>query len=621
MATLIPETIRGSATSGEEKLARLLRRLPEDWTVYFEPRVGKYQPDFVILAPHFGLLVIEVKDWKMSSILSVNQEVVELVPSGAAASSSVKNPLRQADAYWQTLKDECKRSKYGRALLQEDGDWRGNLCFPVGVLVMFTGIDRKQVVKSPHAAVWDAIFTSSNTVLADKRLQWEGMEEAALVAALKPYFQPFSMRQPFNAHQIDVLRWVLFPESRLDVILNRDSSQSERAMEVLDVRQEKHARSLGTGHRILCGVAGSGKTVLLVARARCLALQHPEKRTLMLCYNKVLAEWLKARMRDCPSVTVIHFDGWAKSIGASRKMYERDAAFGARVLAAINRRGVSARFWDSVLIDEAQDFEATWFQCAMAAMRDPVEGDLVIVADGSQRLYKRNKISWKSLGIKAQGRTIKAKFDLDKNYRNTPAIAELAKGFSSDEENPDGINSVGVGAENCRRGPGTSKPTFVTAKDHATQVEAALKIAGRWLRGERGQRQVTPIRPEEIGIFYRQLPKHESGLMNRLLSGLSNLAPTRWLSDGENSSAYLGVNDAAIKVQTIHSSKGLQYKAVIVLWTDQLPVSSEPPEDDRRLLYVAITRAENDLVLLGNSGKGFTDELMGGCRVRPASDL
>lgn len=105
--------------------------------------------------------------------------------------------------------------------------------------------------------------------------------------------------------------------------------------------------------------------------------------------------------------------------------------------------------------------------------------------------------------------------------------------------------------------------------------------------------------------------------MNRLLSGLSNLAPTRWLSDGENGSAYLGVNNAAIKVQTIHSSKGLQYKAVIVLWTDQLPVSSELQEEDRRLLYVAITRAENDLVLLGNSGKGFTDELTGGCLVWP----
>ena len=89
-----------------------------------------------------------------------------MLPSGAGASSSVKNPLRQADAYWQALKDECNRSKYGRPLLQEDGTRQGNLCFPVGIVVLFTGIERSQVAKSPHAGVWDAIFTASNTALA-----------------------------------------------------------------------------------------------------------------------------------------------------------------------------------------------------------------------------------------------------------------------------------------------------------------------------------------------------------------------------------------------------------------------------------------------------------------------
>jgi superfamily I DNA and RNA helicase len=36
---------------------------------------------------------------------------------------------------------------------------------------------------------------------------------------------------------------------------------------VLDRRQENNARKIGEGHRIIYGVAGSGKTVLLIARA------------------------------------------------------------------------------------------------------------------------------------------------------------------------------------------------------------------------------------------------------------------------------------------------------------------------------------------------------------------
>jgi superfamily I DNA and RNA helicase len=66
---------------------------------------------------------------------------------------------------------------------------------------------------------------------------------------------------------------------------------SETDLAVLDLRQERNARALGDGHRIVYGVAGSGKTVLLIARAKLLA-EDPEKRILILCYNRLLAQHL-----------------------------------------------------------------------------------------------------------------------------------------------------------------------------------------------------------------------------------------------------------------------------------------------------------------------------------------
>ena len=125
----------------------------------------------------------------------------------------------------------------------------------------------------------------------------------------------------------------------MDVILGGENADREQVLKVLDARQESHARSLGSGHRILFGVAGSGKTVLLLARARWLAQQKPDQRTLLLCYNKVLAAWLRARVADCEQLTVRHFDGWAKDQGLSRKWGERDGAFGKRFLAAM-RHGI-----------------------------------------------------------------------------------------------------------------------------------------------------------------------------------------------------------------------------------------------------------------------------------------
>ena len=234
-------------------------------------------------------------------------------------------------------------------------------CFPVGVVVWFTTITRQNVANSEHKEVLEAMFTAENTVFADQKRALLELDEAGLVAALKPFFRPFSMKQPFTAHQIDILRWVLFPESRLDVILGRDPAKSAAAMEVLDARQEQHAKSLGSGHYVLSGVAGSGKTVLLLARARWLAAKQPEHRSLLLCYNKVLAEWLKARMRDCPNVTVTHFDGWGEKCGASSKGKGRCGLWSASPECHY-QRGTAARVWDTVLIDEAQDFEPTWFQ-------------------------------------------------------------------------------------------------------------------------------------------------------------------------------------------------------------------------------------------------------------------
>lgn len=601
MATLIPDPLPTSATNGEKELARVLRRLPESWTIYYEPRVNGLHPDFVILAPEFGLLVLEVKDWWMSSLQAITAREVEIQSPRMAQAKRVTNPLVQAEGYWRAVKDACAESVFGQPLMVRDGRYRGHLCFPVGAAVVFTRLSRDDVNRSPHRAAWEAVFTPESVVLADQRRTWEEADEAGLVAALRPYFRPFVMPEPFTAHQIDVLRWVLFPESRMDVILGGKSSNPEAALRVLDARQEQHARSLGSGHRILFGVAGSGKTVLLLARARWLAREQPESRTLFLCFNKVLAAWLTARLADCPTVTVRHFDGWARDLGLSRQYseFKNNQAFGRRLLADLQARGDEAREWDTILVDEAQDFDPTWFECVVASLKDPENGDLVIVADGCQQLYKPRAFTWKSVGVKAAGRSISARYDLDKNYRNTPKIAALAFPYSADGGQGDGIQSRRVTPNTCRR-YNVSAPTIVTATDHGAQVAAALEIVGRWIQGRRQGRKAAPLNPQDIGIFYPRLTEADRPHLAALLAGLCALAPTRWLQQPEDPDAHCRVTEDAIKVQTIHSAKGLQYRAVIVLWTDALAKGGDLEESDRRLLYVAITRAEDDLVLLGN---------------------
>ncbi len=73
---------------------------------------------------------------------------------------------------------------------------------------------------------------------------------------------------------------------------------------------------------------------------------------------------------------------------------------------------------------------------------------------------------------------------------------------------------------------------------------------------------------------------------------------------------------AAVPITSALKRKGLQYKAVLVLWTDMLPAGADATDEERRLLYVAITRAENDLVLLGSGAGSFDLKFKETCAVR-----
>ncbi|PZV22413.1 MAG: hypothetical protein DCF21_00350 [Leptolyngbya sp.] len=59
------------ASQGEQRLFNVLKtKLPEDFIVWYEPRLQRnLYPDFMILSPSFGRLIIEVKGWFASNII------------------------------------------------------------------------------------------------------------------------------------------------------------------------------------------------------------------------------------------------------------------------------------------------------------------------------------------------------------------------------------------------------------------------------------------------------------------------------------------------------------------------------------------------------------------------
>ena len=129
-------------------------------------------------------------------------------------------------------------------------------------------------------------------------------------------------------------------------------------------------------------------------------------------------------------MTVTTFHRWAVRCGVDFREGEEDGAFGERLLARLRGDAGRCGRYDAVLIDEAQDWPCSWFQCARLALKEPETGNLMIVGDGSQSLYRTRDFTWADAGIHASGRVINRKFDLDRNYRNTAEILRAARTFS-----------------------------------------------------------------------------------------------------------------------------------------------------------------------------------------------
>jgi hypothetical protein len=120
------------------------------------------------------------------------------------------------------------------------------------------------------------------------------------------------------ADQEKILRGLIQPETVIDRVARtaspsqltifRPPEGEEEIIRVMDRQQEAFAKSLGEGHRIIRGVAGSGKTLILVYRARLLAQLFPQRRFLVTCYTRSLAGQLRALLSEHANVDVIHLD-------------------------------------------------------------------------------------------------------------------------------------------------------------------------------------------------------------------------------------------------------------------------------------------------------------------------
>ena len=333
------------------------------------------------------------------------------------------------------------------------------------------GLDGKPIRDLPVECVIAAPDYDRDEMLADQLneadrglpvLCRDDLQEDRIEQALRSVFGERGL-PPLNRRERDHARAVVNPE----VVLARQRVEAlplftdpetapEDIVQVMDREQERVAEHLGFGYRWVRGVAGSGKTLILVHRARYLRRLWPQCRILLLCYNRVLAEALKADLGtddDDDSLMSINIDRLAHKLSMEKPRKNGELSdnrnrrsqpdFDQNVVEALAaaKRLPDSRRYDVVLVDEAQDFDHVRLDLAYTMLKssrltpDPQRPDrdnFVLALDAAQNVYRRSGMRWKPPGVDAQGRrrtaTGRSKV-FRKNYRNTREILEFAMNF------------------------------------------------------------------------------------------------------------------------------------------------------------------------------------------------
>jgi hypothetical protein len=602
-------------TSGERRFAeRLEKLLEDDYLCWSNVPVGpkaRY-PDFVVLHPRRGILVLEVKDWKLTTIQNMTPGQATLHTSSGI--KTVANPMKQAHTYVKEVDMVLKKDPLLRQ--SKNSPRPGELIMPWGWGVVLTNITRRQFESTDLHDVLDpqrVIFQDEMTETADPEAFQQRLWN------MFPHVFPCTLTLP----QIDRVRYHLYPEVRVSALPGQfglfadGDAPIPSLIKVMDLQQEQLARSLGEGHRVIHGAAGSGKTMILGYRCEQLAKVSP-KPILVLCYNKSLAGRLRQVLDEKglgEKVSVRNFHAWCSDMLTTYQVDKPSSRLpvGQKMeqliqftIDGVDRGQIPRAQYSAVLIDEGHDFAPEWFKL-IVQMVDPATNSLLVLYDDAQSIYRGKgkktglDFSFASVGIQAQGRTTILKL----NYRNTLEVLSVARAFATEllagrDAGEDGVPII-VPESAGRRG---AFPELIHCEGHWQEWDCLVTR----IRDEQANGRVL----NDMAIIYRSNAQAEAAERALTQAGIAYASGTSSKGRGE-----LYGSEDSVKIVSMHSSKGLEFGLVLIPGLGEMPKKGEAEADEARLLYVAMTRAIDRLVMTYQAHSDFTrrvQEAIGGVR-------
>ena len=254
-----------------------------------------------------------------------------------------------------------------------------------------------------------------------------------------------------------------------------------------------------------------------------------------------------------------------------------------------------------IIVDETQDLTRVQLEFIKTLYMNRSYSSMLFVSDTAQSIYPEawlvNGRSFTSIGLDMTGKST----SLSKSYRTTMQIAYAAYSLIEDDKNileddnfvkPSLIDKQGV------------YPVYRGFKNKVSEAEYIAETIENELKNKYDYKDIAII------------SKFKNQLKDIKIFLEKNNIPYKELESNEE----LDFNEDCVKLLTMHCAKGLQFKAVIIAglndkiipsrdFANEFEDSDFVESIDRRLLYVGMTRATEELFLssYGNPSKFIKD--------------
>lgn len=261
---------------------------------------------------------------------------------------------------------------------------------------------------------------------------------------------------------------------------------------------------------------------------------------------------------------------------ASRKLKEVDDAY--REVTDLLATAAPVSDYSAIVVDETQDFGPQALKL-LRALIAAGPNDLFFVGDGHQRIYSRNRAAMSKCGIDIRGRSKK----LYLNYRTTDEIRRHAVALLEGCE----VDDLDDGHDETKRYKSLShgpEPQFSTVDG----LEGAAQVALKFIRAWQASRQdgASP----SICVIASSEKNREAMSSQLQRAGLSTVTISAQSNHGDRRDA--------IHVATMHRAKGLEFDVVVVVAPNSYLGDPEETQNQRKLLYVALTRAKHGALMV-----------------------